>query len=92
MNGNNGNKKSILMRRRVFDIAALVVIVAGSVALAPLPPPATVSVLADKCKAGNGAECTGAVCCADSDECYTTKEACDRLFCANNPQSPVCVE
>ena len=86
-----GSRRSIRARRRIVNSAGLALIVAASLALIPANTSSAYA-FSDTCEAGNGASCSGSVCCADADECYTGQENCDRLFCTNNPKAPECVQ
>jgi hypothetical protein len=42
------------------------------------------------CRTSSGSECTGDVCCADADGCYTDAGLCIAVMCANSPKLPIC--
>ena len=66
------------MKRLVLNFASMAVIVAGGIGLG-LASPNTVAatVPLDQCTApASGAQCTGEVCCATANACFTTETMC----------------
>lgn len=68
------------------NVVSLAVVVGG---LAMLASPAPVLGFDSTCTAGNGASCSGEICCADADSC-STGSGCTEIYCTSHPNSPLC--
>lgn len=82
----NFEAQATARRRRVplYAIVALVgfaVVLAGALFLVATRPPSPAASAAN-CKSSSGATCSGEVCCADANACYTS---CEGMVRAHYP-------